>query len=97
MNNQDEISLEEAEETLREVEEKLKNVEWNRKVDIVYLHEGRMKILCTDNTEYTGICIGDCLGTDKNGEDVDGVRFETDSGERIDFIDNDIERIEFLD
>lgn len=97
MDTQGKISLEEAEETIQEAEEKLKNAKWNRKIDIVYLYEGRMKILCTDNTEYIGICIGDCLGTDKNGEDVDGVRFETDLGEEIDLIDDNIERIEFLD
>lgn len=96
MHNQNKVSMEEVEETINEAEEKLKDVEWNRKIDIIYLHEGKMKIICKDNTEYIGICIGDCLGTDKNGEDVDGIRFELDSGEEIDFIDDDIKSVEFL-
>ena len=97
MNNQNMIFQEEAERIIQEAEEKLKKVEWNLKIDIVYLHEGKMKIICTDNTEYVGTCIGTCLGTDKNGEDVDGVRFETESGTEIDLIDDDIDKIEFLD
>lgn len=97
MNNQDILSKEETERIIKETEEKLKTVEWNRKIDIIYLNNGKMKIICKDNTEYIGTCIGTCLGTDKNGEDVDGVRFETESGTEIDLIDDDIDKIEFLD
>lgn len=92
-----EISVEEAEEVMRYAEENAKNIAWNRKIDIIYLHDGKMKVLCTDGNEYTGICIGDCLGTDADGEDVDGIRFMTDSGEEIDLIEDEILKVEFVD
>lgn len=91
------LSTKEVNTIIKETEENLKNSKWDRKIDTIYMYDGRMKIICNDDTEYTGICIGDCLGTDKSGEDVDGIRFETDSGEEIDLIDDDIKTIEFLD
>lgn len=74
-----------------------KKIEWKRKIDQIELNDWRMKIICKDGTVYIGKSIGNCLGTDKNGEDVDGVRFKTDSGQRIDFIEDDIEKVEFLE
>lgn len=70
---------------------------WNRKIDQIELSDKRMKVTCKDGTEYIGKSIGDCQGTDADGEDVDGVRFETDKGIEYDFIEDEIEKVEFLD
>ena len=71
--------------------------EWNRKIDQIELSDKRMKVTCKDGTEYIGKSIGDCPGPDADGEYFDGVRFETDEGIEYDFIEDDIEKIEFLD
>lgn len=73
------------------------SIDWKRNIDLIELSDKRVKVYCKNGNVYTGRGIGDCQGTDENGEDVDGVRFETDSGFEIDFIEDDIEKIEFLD
>lgn len=72
-------------------------IEWNRKIDKIFLYDGKMTVTCKNGKKYTGRSIGDCQGTDADGEDVDGVRFETDDGKEYDFIEDEIEKIEFLD
>lgn len=71
--------------------------EWKRKIDQIELSDKRMTVTCKNGKQYTGRSIGDCQGTDANGEDVDGVRFETDDGKEYDFIEDEIEKIEFID
>lgn len=70
---------------------------WNRKIDKIELYSGRIKVICNNGDILIGKCIGNCLGTDSNGEDVDGVRFETQDGKEYDLIEADIEKIEYLD
>ncbi len=70
-------------------------MEWDRKIDT--LEGRRAKVFCTDGKIYTGVGIGDGLGTNADGEDEDAVRFRTDDGNEYLFIESDIERIEFLD
>lgn len=70
---------------------------WTRKIDKVFFYNGKMRITCTDGNILIGKSIGDCLGTDADGEDADGVRFETDNGKEYDLIEDDIEKIEYLD
>ena len=69
---------------------------WTRKIDKIEFYEGRVKIICYDDTEYIGKCIGECQG-DEDGEDVDGICFELDNGTVIDFIESDIKSFEYLD
>ena len=70
---------------------------WTRKIDKIEFYEGRMRITCTYGDVITGRYIGSCLGTDADGEDVDGIRFETDNGKEYDLIEDEIEKIEYLD
>lgn len=72
--------------------------EWIRgNVDRIAYYEGRMRVTLKNGKVLTGTSLGDCLGTDENGEDVDGARFLTEKGEEIDLIEADIERVELLD
>lgn len=73
------------------------NIEWKRNIDLIELNQKRVKVYCTDENTYIGKGIGDCLGTDKNGDDVDGVRFLTDGNFEVDFIEDNIEKIEFIE
>ena len=66
-------------------------------VDRIVYYEGRMRVTLKNGKVLTGKCIGDCLETDENGEDVDGARFLPEGGEEIDLTEDDIERVEFLD
>ncbi len=66
-------------------------------VDRIVYYGGRMRVTLNNGEVLTGECIGDCLGTDENGEDVDGARFLPDGGDEIDLIEDDIECVEFLD
>lgn len=68
---------------------------YNRKIDLL---EGRKaKVFCANGETYIGFGNIPCLGSDKNGEDVDGILFTADDGKDIIFIEDDIEKIEFLD
>lgn len=69
-------------------------MEWDRKIDT--LEGRRAKVFCTDGEVYTGIGIGDGLGTNADGEDEDAVRFRSDDGNEYLLIESDIERIEFI-
>jgi hypothetical protein len=71
--------------------------EFNTKIDQIEMYDGKMKIICLDGDILIGKCIGNCLGTDESGEDVDGVRFLTDDGREEDLIEDDIKSVEFLD
>lgn len=70
---------------------------WQRNIDKVEFYKGRMKITCTDGDVLTGRSGPASLGTDANGEDVDGVIFDTDNGIGYVLIEDDIKEIEFLD
>lgn len=70
---------------------------WTRKIDKIFFYKGRMKITFTDGETLIGKSAGSGLGTDANGEDVDGVIFDTDNGIGYVLIEDDIEKIEYLD
>ena len=70
---------------------------WCRQIDKIEFYEGRMRVTCTNGNVYTGKSNGACLGTDANGEDVDGVSFTTDEGNGYTLIESDIKSIEYLD
>ena len=75
-----------------------KKNQWIRNdIDRIVTYRGRMRVTLDDGEVLTGKCIGDCLGTDDDGEDVDGARFLPDGGEEIDLIEADIKGVEFLD
>lgn len=44
-------------------------------------------VYCKDGTIYKGMCIGDCIVTKEDGEDEDGVRYQTDDGYEVLLID----------
>lgn len=50
-----------------------------------------------DGTIYKGMCIGDCIVTKDDGEDEDGVRYQTDDGYEVLLIDDDIKYVKFID
>lgn len=54
-------------------------------------------VYCKDGAIYKGRCIGDCIVTNDDGEDEDGVRYQTDDGYEILLIDDDIESVKFID
>ena len=54
-------------------------------------------VYCKDGTIYQGRCIGDCIVTNDDGEDEDGVRDQTDDGYEILLIEDDIESVKFID
>lgn len=56
-----------------------------------------MKVICNNGDTLIGKCIGNCLGTDSKGEDIDGVSFTTDDGKNYTLIEADIKQIEYLD
>lgn len=73
---------------------------YNRKID--QLENKRAKVYLKKDSPYEGaVWIGNgevlCLGTDANGEDVDGVIFNPDQGGGYILIEDDIEKIELLD
>lgn len=68
---------------------------YNRKIDL--LESRKAKVYCFDGSIYKGFGNIPCIGNDKNGEDVDGILFTTDEGKNIILIEDDIEKIEFLD
>lgn len=70
---------------------------WQRNIDKIEFYNGRIKVICNDGNILVGRYIGSCLGTDDNGEDVEGVRFETQDGKEYDLIEADIKQIEYLD
>lgn len=70
---------------------------WQRQIDKIYFYSGRMKVTCSDGEILTGKGGATCLGTDTEGEDVDGVVFDTDDGRSFVLIEDDITNIEFLD
>lgn len=70
---------------------------WTRKIDKIEFYKGRMKITCTDGDVLIGKSGASSLGTDANGEDVDGVIFDTDNDIGYVLIEDDIEKIEYLD
>jgi hypothetical protein len=54
-------------------------------------------VYCKDGAIYKGRCIGDCIVTNDDGEDEDGVRYQTNDGYEILLIDDDIESVKFID
>lgn len=54
-------------------------------------------VYCKDGTIYQGRCIGDCIVTNDDGEDEDGVRYQADDGTTVLLIDDDIESVKFID
>lgn len=70
---------------------------WQRNIDKIEFYEGRMRITCTNGKLLTGRSGSASLGTDANGDDVDGVIFDTDEGVGYVLIEDDIKEIEFLD
>lgn len=52
---------------------------------------------CKDRAIYKGLCIGDCIVTNDDGEDEDGVRYQTNDGYEILLIDDDVEFVKFID
>lgn len=54
-------------------------------------------VYCKDGAIYKGRCIGDCIVTNDDGEDEDGIRYQTNDGYEILLIDDDIESIKFID
>ena len=73
---------------------------YNRMID--RLEGKRAKVYLKKTSPYngavwTGTGAIPCLGTDANGEDIDGVTFNPDQGGGYILIEEDIEKIEFLD
>jgi hypothetical protein len=54
-------------------------------------------VYCKDGAIYKGRCIGDCIVTNDDGEDEDGVRYQDDDGTTVLLIDDDIESVKFID
>ena len=54
-------------------------------------------VYCKDGAIYKGRCIGDCIVTNDDGEDEDGIRYQTNDGYEIRLIDDDIESVKFID
>lgn len=54
-------------------------------------------VYCKDGTIYQGRCIDDCIVTNDDGEDEDGVRYQDDDGTEVLLIDDDIESVKFID
>ena len=54
-------------------------------------------VYCKDGTIYKGRCIGDCIITNDDSEDEDGIRYQTNDGYEILLIDDDIESVKFID
>lgn len=54
-------------------------------------------VYCKDGTIYRGRCIVDCIVTNDDGEDEDGVRYQDDDGTTVLLIDDDIESVKFID
>ena len=54
-------------------------------------------VYCKDGAIYKGRCIGDCIVTNDDGEDEDGIRYQTNVGYEILLIDDDIESVKFID
>lgn len=54
-------------------------------------------VYCKDGAIYKGRCIGDCIVTNDDGEDEDGIRNQTNDGYEILLIDDDIESVKFID
>lgn len=54
-------------------------------------------VYCKDGAIYKWRCIGDCIVTNDDGEDEDGVRYQTNDGYEILLIDDDIESVKFID
>lgn len=68
---------------------------YNRKIDL--LEGRRAKVYSSYGSVYVGFGNIPCQGNGKNDEDVDGILFTTDDGKDIIFIEDEIEKIEFLD
>lgn len=54
-------------------------------------------VYCKDGAIYKGRCIGDCIVTNDDGEDEDGIRYQTNDGYEILLIDDDVEFVKFID
>lgn len=54
-------------------------------------------VYCKGGTIYKERCIGDCIVTNDDGEDEDGIRYQTNDGYEILLIDDDIESVKFID
>lgn len=54
-------------------------------------------VYCKDGAIYKGRCIGDCIVTNDDGEDEDGIRYQTNDGYEILLLDDDIESVKFID
>ena len=54
-------------------------------------------VYCNYVAIYKGRCIGDCIVTNDDGEDEDGIRYQTNDGYEILLIDDDIESVKFID
>ena len=50
-----------------------------------------------DGAIYKGRCIGDCIVTNDDGEDEDGIRYQDDDGTTVLLIDDDIKFVKFID
>lgn len=73
------------------------NIEWNRNIDKLEMANKRARVYCKNGNIYEGIGLIACQGNDENDEDVDGVLFKLDNGKDIILIEDEIEKIEFLD
>ena len=54
-------------------------------------------VYCKDGAIYKGRCIGDCIVTNDDGEDEDGIRYQTNDGYEILLIDDDVEFVKLID
>ena len=54
-------------------------------------------VYCKDGAIYKGRCIGDCIVTNDDGEDEDGIRYQDDDGTTVLLIDDDIKFVKFID
>ena len=61
------------------------------------IDERKSIVYCKDGAIYKGRCIGDCIVTNDDGEDEDGIRYQTNDGYEILLIDDDIESVKFID
>lgn len=73
------------------------NIKWNRNIDKLEMTNKCARVYCKNGEIYQGKGLIACQGNDKNDEDVDGVLFELENGKDIILIEDEIEKIEFLD
>ena len=72
-----------------------KNAVWNRKIDLIEDHKA--KVVCKNGSTYVGYGAFPCCGEDENGEEVDAIKFDIDSGGSVVLTEDDICSYEILD